>query len=513
MARARPQTAAGEARALETELKFQVPPAQGSALRRAVATASARTVRLQAFYADTPDHRLAAAGLALRLRKEGRLWVQTLKGRGDGLMRRLEHEVRLPPQTGAPALDPQRHAGSAAGDALALALGDGAELHTLYATDIRRLHRRVRHGGALIEIAYDHGRIVAGGRAVAVNEIEFELVSGPPAALPALAARWAARFGLWWDVRTKSERGFRLALGQDLVPAVKAGAAELPADAGPADAWALVLHSALAQALPNAAEIAAGTDAPEHLHQLRVALRRLRSALRWFAAWSSDAPAAHALETEWREPFRRLGAARDADVLTHSLQPALAAAGAPPFTWPAPPPGAGPGEVVRSPAFTTLLLRTLALSMLPAAADAGGGRRALEAAAHDVLRRAWRRVRRDAAGFAAAGVEDQHRTRKRLKRFRYGLEFLMPLLAPKSAQRLHLAVCTALDALGELNDLHTAEARLRAHVGEDARAWFAVGWVRARQEPAQAAAAAALARVARLDQRPLPWRRLVHRRV
>ena len=322
MARARPQTAAGEARAVETELKFQVPPAQGSALRRAVATASARTVRLQAFYADTPDHRLAAAGLALRLRKEGRLWVQTLKGRGDGLMRRLEHEVRLPLQTGAPALDPQRHAGSAAGDALALALGDGAELHTLYGTDIRRLHRRVRHGGALIEIAYDHGRIVAGGRAVAVNEIEFELVSGPPAALPALAARWAARFGLWWDVRTKSERGFRLALGQDLVPAVKAGVAELPADAGPGDAWAAVLHSALAQALPNAAEIAAGTDAPEHLHQLRVALRRLRSALRWFAAWSSDAAAAHALESEWREPFRRLGAARDADVLTHSLQPA-----------------------------------------------------------------------------------------------------------------------------------------------------------------------------------------------
>jgi CHAD domain-containing protein len=270
-----------------------------------------------------------------------------------------------------------------------------------------------------------------------------------------------------------------------------------------------VLHSALAQALPNAAEIAAGTDAPEHLHQLRVALRRLRSALRWFAAWSSDAAAAHALESEWREPFRCLGAARDADVLTHSLQPALAAAGAPPFTWPAPPPGAGPGDMVRSPAFTTLLLRTLALSMLPAAADAGGGRRALEAAAHDVLHRAWRRVRRDAAGFAAAGVEEQHRTRKRMKRFRYGLEFLMPLLAPKPAQRLHVAVCRALDALGELNDLHTAEARLRAHVGDDARAWFAVGWVRARQEPAQAGAAAALARVARFDQRPLPWRRLV----
>ncbi|MDP1648862.1 MAG: CHAD domain-containing protein [Rubrivivax sp.] len=496
---------------METELKFQVPPAHSSALRRTVATASARSVRLQAMYADTDDQRLAAAGLALRLRKEGRLWVQTLKGRGDGLMRRLEHEVRLPPQRGEPVLDPQRHAGTAAGEALALALADGAELHTLYRTDIRRLHRRVRHGGALIEIAYDHGRIVAGSHAVAVNEIEFELVSGPAAALPALAARWVARFGLWWDVRTKSERGFRLALGRDHVPAVKAGAAELPADAGPGEAWATVLHSALVQALPNAAEIAAGTDAPEHLHQLRVALRRLRSALRWFAAWSGDAAAAQALELEWREPFGRLGAARDSDVLTHSLQPALAAAGAPPFTWPAAAPGAGPGEIVRSAEFTALLLRTLALSMRPVAAASDGGRPALEAAAADVLHRAWRRVRRDASGFAAASVEEQHRTRKRLKRFRYGLEFLLPLLARKPAQRLHVAVCRALDALGELNDLHTAEVLLRAHVARDTQAWFAVGWVRARQEPASARAAAALSRLARLDRQPLPWRRLRRR--
>ena len=502
--------AASSASPLETELKFQVPPAHSAALRRAVATASARSVRLQAMYADTVDQRLAAAGLALRLRKEGRLWVQTLKGRGDGLMRRLEHEVRLPPQRGEPMLDPQLHSGSAAGEMLAQVLADGAELHTLYRTDIRRLQRRVRHGGALIEIAYDHGRIVAGSHVVAVNEIEFELVSGPAAALPALAARWVARYGLWWDVRTKSERGFRLALGRDHVPAVKAVAAELAADAGPGAAWATVLHAALVQALPNAAEIAAGTDAPEHLHQLRVALRRLRSALRWFAAWSGDAAAAQMLELEWREPFRRLGAARDTDVLTHSLQPALAAAGAPPFTWPAAAAGVGPGEVVRSAEFTALLLRTLALSMRPAAADAGSDRPALEAAAADVLHRAWRRVRRDATGFAEASVDEQHRTRKRLKRFRYGLEFLLPLLARKPARRLHATVCRALDALGELNDLHTAETLLRAHAADDARAWFAVGWVRARQEPAFARAAATLSRLARQHRQPLPWRRLPH---
>lgn len=492
---------------METELKFQVPPARAAALQGAVGTASARTLRLRAWYADTADQRLAAAGLALRLRKEGRVWVQTLKGRGDGLMQRLEHEVELPPQAGEPVLDPRRHAATPAGEMLARALADGAELRKLYGTDIRRLHRRVRHGGATIEIAYDQGRITAGDRAVPVNEIEFELVSGPPAALPALAARWAARFGLWWDVRTKSERGLRLALGRDTVPPVKAAAIALPAAAGPHDAWQAVLRSALVQALPNAAEIAAGTDTPEHLHQLRVALRRLRSALRWFAGWGGDAASAHALEADWREPFGRLGAARDSDVLAHSLQPALDAAGAPPFGWPAAASGVGPGEIVRSAAFTALLLRTLALALAPAA-EAAAGAPTLRAAAGPVLRRAWRRVLRDAEGFAGATVEQQHRTRKRLKRFRYGLEFLAPLLPAKSTARMLKAVTVALDALGELNDLHTAEARFREHAALDPRAWFAVGWVHARQDGVRLAAAASLSWLARLDRKTLPWRRL-----
>lgn len=497
---------------METELKFQIPPARTDALRRAVATTTARTVRLQALYVDTADQRLAAAGLALRLRKEGRVWVQTLKGRGDGLMQRLEHEVRLPPQRGEPVLDPLRHAGTPAGELLLQVLADahttGAELRTLYRTDIRRLHRRVRHGGALIEIAHDHGRITADGRSVAVDEIEFELVSGSPAVLPALAARWAARFGLWWDVRTKSERGYRLALERDVVPAVKATPAALPPGAGPRLAWTTVLQNALAHALPNAAEIAAGTDAPEHLHQLRVALRRLRSALRWFADWGGDADAAHALEADWREPFGRLGAARDADVLAHGLHPALQAAGAPPFSCPAAAAVDGPGEIVRGGDFTALLLRTLATSMPASEPAADDDAPALHESASRVLHRAWRRVLRDAQAFGKASVEQQHRTRKRLKRFRYGLEFLLPLLARKPALRLHRAVCSALDALGHLNDLHTAEARLRICAQADSRAWFAVGWAVAGQPQAQAAAAVALARMARLSNAPLPWRRL-----
>ena len=62
----------------EIELKFQVPPAQRQAVRRALATSKAQILRLQAQYFDTPDRRLAAAHVSRRLRQVGEAWVQTL---------------------------------------------------------------------------------------------------------------------------------------------------------------------------------------------------------------------------------------------------------------------------------------------------------------------------------------------------------------------------------------------------------------------------------------------------
>ncbi|CAD5373789.1 Adenylate cyclase [Rubrivivax sp. A210] len=493
---------------METELKFQVPARRSAALHQAVATATARTTRLQAVYCDTPDRRLAAAGLALRLRKEGRVWMQTLKGRGDGLAVRLEHEVRVGVRAAQPPLDPQRHAGTPVGEALLAVLAEAPPLEAVYRTDIRRLHRLVRSGGALIEIAHDRGEIIAGERRLAVDEIEFELVSGDSATLPALAARWAARFGLWWDVRTKSEQGHRLAAGVAQVPPVKAVPPLLQAGITRDEAWRSMLQAALAQALPNAAEIAGGTGAPEHLHQLRVALRRLRSVLRVYASWGGDAEAALALEAAWRAPFAELGAARDGDVLAQSLRDTLAAAGAPPFDWPAPAAARPADEVVRDPAFTALLLRTLALpsASVPvvATAMAEPAEPSLAEAARACLQPLWRRVKRDALAFAQADAEQQHRLRKRLKRMRYALEPMMPLLKAKAVAALRPALTAALDALGDLNDMHVAEATFRRQAEVDASAWFAVGYAVSRRETAHARA---VARLATLAQLPLAWRK------
>ncbi|MBC8058121.1 MAG: CYTH domain-containing protein, partial [Rhizobiales bacterium] len=78
----------------EIELKFQVPAGQRMAVEAAVAGRAPKPrMRLQAAYHDTPERTLAEAGLALRMRREGRQLVQTLKGAGDDGMTRAEHNV------------------------------------------------------------------------------------------------------------------------------------------------------------------------------------------------------------------------------------------------------------------------------------------------------------------------------------------------------------------------------------------------------------------------------------
>jgi inorganic triphosphatase YgiF len=114
----------------------------------------------------------------------------------------------------------------------------------------------LRVGAARIELAHDRGHIAAAGRRLAVEELEFELQAGPPAALALVAARWVQRFGLWWDVRTKSERGHRLAAGQAGRSAVRDG-------------------PALLQVLANGAELAEGLGDESHAAAWREALSRL----------------------------------------------------------------------------------------------------------------------------------------------------------------------------------------------------------------------------------------------
>jgi triphosphatase len=480
---------------VEVELKFQVPERARAAVQRAVVTPLAQTTRLRARYFDTTDRRLAAAGIALRLRLEGRLWVQTVKVGQHGVSRRLEHEVALPP--GTVDLDLHRHDTSPAGSALREALGtDGAPLAQLFETDVRRCHRVLRSGSARVELALDIGTLRAAGRREPIWELEFELLKGSLQDLVGVAGRWVQRHGLWLDLRSKAERGLLLALGMPVSPATGYRPPPLQPDDVPDRALRAMMASTLSQALPNASALAGGVGQPEHLHQLRVGLRRLRSVLRLFGHLHPGDELA-TLDEPLAGLFRQLSGARDRDALGAAVWPALAAAGGPAVPESVSPDGlADPAvaSLLREPDTVSLLLDLLAHAEGHAEDGAHerppAGPASVRTVAARCLGRLHRRLRSMAAGFDQLEVEQQHRLRRQIKRLRYGVEATQSLWPAKAVRRYLGGLRPLQEALGTYNDLIVAQAVL-PFTGE-ADAAFARGWLAARRAQAFDAAVAAL---------------------
>ncbi|OEZ28878.1 CYTH and CHAD domain-containing protein [Variovorax boronicumulans] len=511
---------------MEIEFKFCIPAGRLKAVEAALRRGAVVRTRLQARYFDTADQRLVADGMVLRLRKEGRRWVQTVKAAGDNALHRLEHNVDLGTGAAAPAIDPARHAGTPVGERLARLLqaadGSAVPLVERQSTDIVRLTRDLRvsgPAGAVVEMALDVGKVVAHAgtpaqRASPVCELELELKSGDVQGLVALARRWSQQHGLWFSTVSKAERGMRLLAELETVPAVKAEAPRFSARGR--DGRALqqaVVASCLAQMLPNASEIAAGSTDEEQIHQLRIGIRRLRTALRELAGLDADTSRFDAVM--WEPPlvdaFRALGELRDREQVVKLAQPRLREAGAPevdPLVGDAVAVAAQastPGDIVRAAAFQDVLVSLIGFTAIatestgptPLAADA-----ALQLL-RERLQRLHKQAVRDGRRFESLATEHQHRARKRLKRLRYLAEFAAPLFAEAeggkkkkdAAERYLKALRPAQDALGAFNDEAVALALYREVASRDPRAWFAVGWFSARRAAGATACREALERI------------------
>jgi triphosphatase len=527
----------------ETELKFRIPDARLAAVRRAVATRTSVVEPLAAVYLDTLGEHLAQARVALRLRREGTQWVQTLKAEGAGTLQRLEHNVPLgadgAAHAGRPEHDLARHAGTEAGVVLARVLAEAGDTRLVarYATEVQRTRRTLRHGGALIELALDEGRIQAGAASCGVCEIEFELLSGAPQALLDLASRWVDRFDLVLDVRSKSERGHRLANGQASSAPTRSRPLALSPRAGLDAALAAMLGNALGQVLANASVLAEpgvdGAEAatasaasaasaatvtsatppsppvpdPELLHQLRVGLRRLRSVLRLFAL--SLPPAVAGLAPALASLFTQLGAARDRDAMAEWLWPALQAAGAPPMPQPVDPDAVSHqalAGLLASPAVQQLWLALLAATLPgglawpdptphaePVVAKAARVRRVLRKPLQQLLRQ----VRRDASRFDRLDVAARHRLRRRIKRLRYAVELSASLWPTQRCSRFLRALQQAQTPLGEFNDSVVAQGYCQTLVAQDPQAWFALGWLACHRQSLESRCTQALLRLAK----------------
>ena len=516
----------------EIELKFLVPASARKELAAEMARGSASLERssLAAMYLDTADRRLARAGLAWRLRREGRRWIQALKAGGTQALERFEHEAIRPDATP----DAAEHRGTPPGDRLMTLLRraavEGLAPEVRYRTEVRRTSRRVRTKGAVVDIAFDEGRLLAGASVARIREIEFELVSGSTVAMLALVERWRKRFGLLLDPRSKAERGDRLAEGCPHPPLRKALPPDYAAPSTAEQAFAAVMDECLAQILRNAIGLAEGDPARqvEHVHQLRVGIRRLRSALRLFDGWVPPAPAERIAEL--RVLFETLGRARDRSVLDSVVVDALVKIGAPALEFPADEQAPDVVATIRSEPTQRLLLAwtawragldelsdlTASDSESPASEGVDGetatsdGQLSDDPPHHGNGRSFAKRVRRRLRRWHARIVEDHarfdeldeselHALRKRIKRQRYAVEFVAPVMSRRSTERYLSALATIQDRMGELNDLFCARQRYQALVASDPTAWFALGWLAARIAELRVTAVPALGMLARAE--------------
>lgn len=423
----------------EVELKLEVPRGILKRLFDEAWMTDCRSEEQSSVYFDTPDKKLRTRGLTLRVRKvDGRL-VQTLKsiGHGAGLFERGEWEYEIDQL--APDPEKLKHT--------PLAEFDVSELVPVIHSEVRRTSCRLHGDGAEVELALDEGLTRAGRCEAPLSEIEIELIHGDSRALLGLARRITQSMPAKLGVMSKAERGFALADGR-LGKVMKAEPVAVETRMTVAEGFATIVASCLRHFRLNE-PIVISERSPLALHQARVAMRRLRSAMSLFRTAISD-PQFYHLQGELRWFTRELGDARNLDVfLERGALPEDRAA----------------IERRREAAYNrviskmdservrTLLIDLVAWSMLGKWRDAGDARRSFEPFASARIDRLWHRISH-VGDIKRMDEDERHRLRIRIKKLRYALEFmeLIYVDGEKQKKKFAMAVEQLQEALGHLND-------------------------------------------------------------
>ncbi len=438
--------------ASEVELKLEVSSEAAYALEAAELLGTAPSTVLQrAIYFDTPDHSLAEAGFSLRIRRNSDQWVQTVKADGAasaGVFVRPEWERDL--EDDAPVLDDTT-------PILGLLGAQVAELAPLFTVENER---RIWNTEG-VELALDRGRVLAGDRTTEFCEAELELTDGEPTILFALARRVDAVAPAHLGVLSKAERGYRL-LGP-APGAAKAVPVRLTADMTAALAFQEIARACLRHFRLNVPLVFDRQD-PGALHQARVALRRLRSALAIYKPMLGEGRAEH-LKVELRWLAAELGKGRDLDVLIERAESGpihdrLAPARAEAY--------AAAIAALKSGRARGLMLDLAEWIVVGDWLETPDSREIRAEPAREfaakTLDRFRRKVKKGGRDLEDLDDEARHEVRKAAKKLRYAAEFFTTLYDRKPERRRHKRFVSALeslqDQLGALNDLATAPAVL-----------------------------------------------------
>jgi triphosphatase len=453
-----------------------------------------REHRVSARYFDTADHDLYLSGISLCLCRYGGQWRQSVVPVGivNGLS--SGRRAHVPVAGEAPELE--RISETGVRKALAAAAGR-LPLVPVFSVERRVNRRLLSYHGSQIVTVLTQAAVCGPERQLSLHRLELTAPHGATELLFELAVELGTRCPLHPTTLGEAARGYH-ALRSELPRPMKAVDPRLEPDTPVDDALAFIVDACIDQIRGNIPAILESND-PEGVHQMRVGLRRLRSALRVFGKILPE-PGTAPVKEQLKWLGSLLGPARDIDVFIDETLAPLA--------------GTVSGATVfdslqslasahRDTAYAAIrtalrsqrfglcmieLMRWRALHRWRQAPHPSAGA-ALDKPVRElaplVLERRDRRIRKEGKRLHDKSAEDKHALRIRIKRLRYAAEFFRQLYPRKSASRYIKHLTALQDSLGHLNDVTTAQAVLATLVAAGAgadrdrlshAAGFVAGW-------------------------------------
>jgi triphosphatase len=461
----------------EFEVKFELAPTSLADLKkipllRTLKAAPKRPAEVSVYF-DTDKHKLRKRGVMLRVRRVGSRYTQTIKASGNlAPFERDEWEAEIAGK------EPD----------LSLAKGTALEplmtkklrrrLRPLFETRVRRTVYPIVENGHAIELTVDQGTIDTGTHALPLCEIELELKRGTATKLFELARELAETLPARLSAKSKSERGYEITEGGQDLP-VKASFIDLPAAATARDAFKMIGLACLKQIIDN--EPALMKCDPEGVHQMRVALRRLRAGISLFAILLHD-PQTAAIKAQLKWLAGELSEARELEVLVNRVAAPMKKLSR---RWRGMPSLADEiverrnaalkraREAVDSTHFRRLTLDVSAWLEVGQWTDPQDdlvheqGDLPIADFAAEQLARRWRKVRKKGKALDKLDARRRHKLRIQTKKLRYATEFFSSLFmgkqgAVKRRKKLLSALGGLQDGLGDLNDIAVHEKRIAA---------------------------------------------------
>lgn len=451
----------------EVELKLRILAPDVLRLKRHPAIKAAQvskpvTHNILSIYYDTPQLALLDLDISLRVRRISRNWIQTVKGKGDalaGLHQRKEFEdiIAFEHPDYSKIIDPE----------LTRIFDDEAlrnSLAPIFSTKVQRTEWQLAFdNGDQIALALDLGELVVGEKREPITEIELELKQGNAGRLFEFALQLQQSIPLALENISKAQRGYDYYRHQPPV-IVKANPAQLQRKLSVHAALKQIAWECLAHLQGNCDMVLYGEDV-EGVHQMRIALRRLRSALNVFASVASKQSSAKIVE-DLRWIAGVLGHARDLDVfVTQTLPPLMQQLQDQPglillnekADYARLQAYAEVREALTSQRYQRLILMLGDWLENERWRENKNTESKLFDVAQAMLKKRYKQLRRHGRRLAHAHPEERHATRIAAKKLRYAAEFFAGLY-PAAKSGKFLKTLTGLqDNLGVMNDIVVTE--------------------------------------------------------